>query len=271
MNWEMICLDIDGTLVTDDERLLPSVKSSLQKEASQGTKIALVTGRMPDGVTKIEKELGVECVKICVAGTFALLGDRTVYSKFLPEGILPFLYEKYAKKYQLPLWIFHEKEWYVTQIDAYVQKTIDRLHFDPIVKDADFFLSQWEDKHITPNKILFSAPNEILTKIASSLKELNSPDFDAAFSDTTFLEIFPKGVNKGSALLSVCEQLNINPEKTIAFGDQELDIPFLQSAGYGVAMGNAIDELKNIADFVTTSNNEGGVAHALKLLGSPAL
>lgn len=266
MNWEMICLDIDGTLMTNDEKLLPEVKFALRDEAEKGTKIALVTGRMPEGVVDIEKQLGIECVKICVAGTYALLGNTPVYSKYLPQGVLPFLYKQYAMYYEIPLWIFREEKWYVTGMDDYVRNTINKLHFDPIIEEPESFIAKWESDHITPNKILFSASNDILLDIHHKLTKLNSPEFDVAFSDTCFLEIFPKGVNKGSALSAVCRQLGINPKNTIAFGDQELDIPFLKTAGYGVAMGNAIDELKAVADFVTTSNNEGGVAHALKLL-----
>lgn len=266
MNWEMICLDIDGTLMTDDERLLPTVKNTLRREAEKGAKIALVTGRMPDGVTKIEQDLGIECIKICVAGTFALLGDSPVYSKFLPEKITSFIYDHYAKKYQTPLWIFREKNWYVTNMDAYVQRTIDKMHLNPGIVDAETLIPQWEKDHIAPNKLLFSGSDDMILELYHALKDLDSPEFDVALSDTCFLEIFPKGVSKGTALLSVCEQLGISPENTIAFGDQELDIPFLQSAGYGVAMGNAIKELKNVADFVTTTNNEGGVAYALDFL-----
>ena len=62
---------------------------------------------------------------------------------------------------------------------------------------------------------------------------------------------------------AICKALNIRREETIAFGDQELDIPMLRKAGTAIAMGNAIEELKKLADFVTGSNNDAGIASAL--------
>lgn len=84
-----------------------------------------------------------------------------------------------------------------------------------------------------------------------------------ARSSEIYLEIFPEGANKGEALEAICERLAVSPEESIAFGDQELDIPMLLKAGTAIAMGNAIEEVKNMADFVTRSNNEGGIALGL--------
>ena len=78
-----------------------------------------------------------------------------------------------------------------------------------------------------------------------------------------FLEIFPRGVDKGTALQAVCDALAIPAEKAIAFGDHEMDIPMLKKAGLGIAMGNAVDSLKEAADVVTRTNDEAGVAWAL--------
>ena len=93
---------------------------------------------------------------------------------------------------------------------------------------------------------------------------MDLPDVDMARSSENYLEIFPKGVTKGEALAAVCGKLNIKLEEAIAFGDQELDIPMLKKAGVGVAMGNAIEEVKEAADFVTKSNNDAGIAYALE-------
>ncbi len=66
------------------------------------------------------------------------------------------------------------------------------------------------------------------------------------------------------ALEKICEINNINIEDTIAFGDQDLDIPMIKKAGTGIAMGNAVKELKNTAKYITKTNNEAGIAYALK-------
>ena len=88
--------------------------------------------------------------------------------------------------------------------------------------------------------------------------------FDVARSSGNYLEIFPKNVDKGKAVASLCAVLDISTENVIAIGDHELDIPMIETAGIGIAMGNAIQALKEKAHFVTLTNNEAGVAYALR-------
>ncbi len=78
-----------------------------------------------------------------------------------------------------------------------------------------------------------------------------------------FLEITKKGTDKGAALKKICEHLNIDTAQTIAFGDGENDLQFLEVAGTAVAMANAVDSVKQKADIVTKSNNENGVCTVL--------
>ena len=96
------------------------------------------------------------------------------------------------------------------------------------------------------------------------MKEKDWKDIDMACSAADFIEIFPKGMTKGRALSLICNKLGINIEETVAFGDQELDIPMIEAAGIGIAMGNAIQELKDKAAFITKSNNEAGIAYAIE-------
>lgn len=262
--YRLICVDIDGTLLDDDKKLLPQVKQSLRNAAKKGIRIALVSGRLPAGVDLIEKELGMPCIKICNAGTYILLGDQCISMETLLPGTMKNIYLDMAKKNNLPLWIFQEREWYVTAVDHYIEREIEFVRYYPEVVSVDKLASQWEKEKTGPNKLLIAADPEVIQSLQQEMAERNWPDVDMACSADTFLEIFPKGVSKGTALAAVCDKLNISPEDTIAFGDHELDIPLLEAAGTGIAMGNAIDELKEKADFVTKTNNEAGIAYALE-------
>ena len=85
-------------------------------------------------------------------------------------------------------------------------------------------------------------------------------------STPIYLEFVDRGVSKGSALLRLCEMLGISPDQTVPFGDEENDRPMLRAAGLGVAMGNAVPEIKAEADAVTSSNEEDGVAEFIEYL-----
>lgn len=79
-----------------------------------------------------------------------------------------------------------------------------------------------------------------------------------------FLEIFPKDVNKGAALKALTKVLKLNIDETIAMGDRDNDIPMLKIAGKGIAMGNALPDVKKSSEYVTTDNNHSGVGKAIE-------
>jgi len=101
---------------------------------------------------------------------------------------------------------------------------------------------------------------EVQKQIAAGIPEELSVIQTAAF----YLEIIPRCIHKGQGIRDICRVLDIQPSEVIAFGDAENDIPMLQEAGIGVAMGNAADEVKAAADYITLSNNEDGIAAALE-------
>ena len=128
----------------------------------------------------------------------------------------------------------------------------------------DELVKRWKEDGGGPNKLLAGADPSIISRIQKEMKAMNISGVDMARSSDIYLEIFPAGATKGEALEAICKKLGIYPEETMAFGDQELDIPMLKKAGTSIAMGNAIPEVKELADFVTKSNNEEGIAFALE-------
>lgn len=264
MKYRLICVDVDGTLLNDEKKVPTLVKESLKRASGMGIEIALVTGRMPAGADLVERELSLPCIKACSAGTYILLGDQCIHTEYMMPGVMREIYTEFALKNGLPLWIFQGRKWYVTDVDSYVRQEIEIIRYEPEIVDVEELAQSWEEDGTGPNKLLIAGDPETVCRIEKEMKEMDLPDVDMARSSENYLEIFPKGVTKGEALAAVCGKLNIKLEETIAFGDQELDIPMLKKAGVGVAMGNAIEELKEAADFVTKSNNDAGIAYALE-------
>ncbi len=264
MNYKLICIDIDGTLLDDNKKLMPEVVQSIRNAAKMGIKIALVSGRMPAAISMIEKELGVQCIRACNAGTYILLGEQCIKTTYLSPDTMQKIDENLAKKNNIPLWFFRNERWFVTYIDEYVENEMQIIHRQPEIVLAEEMVSQWKKEKTGPNKLLFCTSPEKIKKLYCEMETLALDDVDFACSAEDYMEIFPKGMTKGVALLSICQELNISKEETIAFGDQQLDITMIEEAGLGIAMGNAIQELKDKADFVTKSNNEAGIAYALE-------
>ncbi len=129
MEYKLLCFDIDGTLLDDQKRISDSVKISLRNASNMGIRIVLASGRMPAGVELIENELGIDCIKICNAGTYILAEGNCIDSKYLSLDSMKSIYENIAEKKDIPLWIFREKAWYVTGIDSYVEREMQIIPY----------------------------------------------------------------------------------------------------------------------------------------------
>lgn len=268
MKYELICIDIDGTLLNSEKELLPEVRRAVRRASEAGMEVVLGSARMPAGVELIEKELGVGCMKICDAGAYILAGNECISSRHFPAADMLEIYEEYAEKNRLNMWIFKDRDWYITGMDPYIAREIEIIGYHPKVVDVHLISQEWKLHNSGPSKLLIAAEPELIQQIQNDIRAKLSLgiwlQIDIARSSDQFLEIFPKGVNKGSALQKICEIQGLPLEKTVAFGDHEMDIPLIAAAGLGIAMGNAVDSLKKIADYVTLSNDEAGVAYALE-------
>ena len=260
-NYRLICVDLDGTLLTDEKTVHRHDIEALKKAYGQGIEVALITGRMAAATEPTAARLGIPCILACNAGTYILKDGKCISSEYLPITAMTEIYET-VKAFGIPLWIFRNREWYVTSKDRFVEYEEKLINHAAKEASAANLAQIWEKENTGPSKLLVGNEPSIIARLHSLLK--SRQDADMACSSENFLEIFPKGMDKGKALRIICEKEGISTEETIAFGDQELDIPMLEAAGVAVAMGNAIEELKRKADFVTRTNNEAGVAYALE-------
>ncbi len=261
MKYRLLCIDLDGTLFDDNKEIPEQTVEAIQKAFRMGVKIALVTGRMPDASDPAVKKLQVPCILACNAGTYILENGKCISEESLSLETMQSVYQV-TERYGVPLWIFRRRQWFVTKMDAYVKAEMELVHCRPEVADVEKLAARWAGEKTGPNKLLAGAEPETIKKIQAEIRA-GRTDVDAACSAQNYLEIFPKGTDKGKALKTICQKLGISQEETIAFGDEELDIPMIEAAGTGIAMGNAIARLKAKADFVTKSNNEAGIAFAL--------
>lgn len=261
MKYRLFCIDLDGTLLTDDKEIDRRDIEALARASGQGVRIALVTARMPDATEMIVRQLGLPCIMACCAGTYIIRDDRCIHAEYLSVDAMMGVYES-VKPFGLPLWIYRDRQWYVTAKDGLVRREEQIVDCTAKVASAEELAARWRQEGTGPNKLIMGAEPALPQEIHAQLRKRQ--DVEMACSSECYLEILPKGMSKGRALRLVCEKEGIGVGETVAFGDQELDIPMLETAGTAVAMGNAIEELKQKADYITKSNNEAGIAYAIE-------
>lgn len=254
-------MDIDGTLVNDNKNIPDKNIAALKKASDMGIRLALVSGRYPAGVRYAEEQLGIKCLKAAIAGAYIFEENKCLFSRYISKETAYRVYD-IAKKEGGDCWFFSGENWYVTGMNKWVRAEMQYVAASPDVVTKEELDSIILNKNAVINKALVTGSPHIVKKIYGILNGMVI-NAQLGFSSDTYLEIIPKGVDKGTALEKLCEIYHISIENTVAFGDEELDIPLIEKAGIGIAMGNAVKNLKEKADHITINNNEAGIAYAL--------
>ena len=263
MTYKLIALDLDGTLNNDQKVITPKTREALIKAQQQGAIVVLASGRPTSGLFGESQALDLEQYHgVLLSYNGGKVIDVTTQEVLLEKAIPCSLAKKLLR---------HLEAFDVTPI-------VDNGEFIYTNDPQGFNISyESEGNHLplkiveniadaidfNPVKILIASPHEKLVPASQNIIEPFKQDLSFIFSAPFYLEATMKGIDKAKSLALICKKLNILPQEVMAFGDAQNDKSMLEFAGLGVAMANATDELKAIADEITLSNNEDGIAHTL--------
>ncbi|MBM1107951.1 HAD family phosphatase [Aurantibacter crassamenti] len=262
MKYKIFCSDLDGTLLTTKSDVSDFTISEIARIKEQ-LKIFLVSARMPQSMTYLQKRLGIENQPIiCYNGALVLDGTNEILSISIKIEAVEKVYEL-AKVEHIKLGLYYNSEWYVEETSERVEKEIKYTCAEPIFRDTNETIADWKSRNISAHKIMLMGTKESADKIYPLLTEQLSEQMNIYRSNDTLIELAPKAVSKLSAiklLLSADESLS----DVISFGDNYNDTEMLLHTGCGVAVANAREEVKSIANHITLKNTEDGVAHFIK-------
>lgn len=265
MRYKMIVLDIDGTLTNDEKRITPKTLDALKKAQERGIILVLASGRPAAGLERLNHELDMNRhhgILLSYNGGKVLDAQdgRIFYEKSIPaeraKAVL-----RHLEQFPVTPMTFESDCLYVTDKNGYkvdYESSINGLR----IEETSCPLSEFVD--FSTVKILTASPNEVLVSNMDAIVKPFENEFSFVMSAPFYLECNMKGINKAASLDCVCHSLGITQEEIISFGDAQNDITMVEYAGLGVAMGNACEELKAVADEITLSNNEDGIAVVLE-------
>ena len=267
MKFKMIALDLDETLLNSEKEISPRTRAAIARAQALGVLVTINTGRMFPSARPFALALGLDVPLITYQGAMIktaageLLYHRTVPLALAREIIAA------GEKAGLQAFVYCQDQLIVAAITPDVTEYLKLYRVDArAVGDLRDFLQE------EPTKVLLYSPDE--TK-----RERYWPAMVGQFQDQLhitqskpcYFEFTNLAATKGIGLTWLAAHLGIDRSEILAFGDSYNDLDFFRSAGYAVAMGNAWDELKALADMITDSNDQDGVAKAIETLVLPAI
>lgn len=259
---KLVAIDVDNTLLTSQQTIPVNVREAIAEAQQTGVVVTLATGRMYESARPFAREINISAPIITYNG--ALIQDmdgNTLFQQALSKEYTLQLIEV-AKQYGYTLNIYVNDRLYVEEHDEGVEFYLSIAHVGVNeVGDLTQFVQGLSDDAVIL-KCLFVTPTEKTPQLAAELQQKYHSAMEVVISHPRFIECTAKDISKGIALKALCRHYDIALENAMAIGDNYNDITMLQTAGIGVAVSNAPEEVKQAADYTVASCDEGGVAEA---------
>ncbi len=263
--YKLIAIDMDGTLLNDQHEVSGKVKETIAEAKKSGVKIVLCSGRPFVGMLPYIEELNLNDEGDYLIAYNGAVTKDTHTGEVVSEISLQ--YEDLVELYELsveldtPMHFFDIDQLYTpnkkiskfTILESYLNDM--PLTFCPV--------EEFPKNRTIPNISYIDYP-EKLSRTIDNIPASITEKYAFTVSAPHFSEFTHREATKGNAVKKLAEHLGIKQEEVMTIGDNGNDMSMIEYAGCGVAMGNAIPELKEAADYITLSNNENGVAHAIQ-------
>jgi len=262
--YKLIALDMDGTLLTSDKTISQRTQNAIAEARQRGVKVVLASGRPIDGMQAKLDELNItdddEFVVYFNGSMVKEIGSGRLIHSAIINGRDAKRVAALAKELGAYCHAFSTEYGLITpELNEFTEIESSINQIPVTVKDFD----ELEDDHPIIKAMIVADP-ETLTAASKRVPEQFRAEFTVVQSAPIFLEFLNKESNKGVGIKAIAEHIGITADNVICMGDAENDHHMIKYAGLGVAMENAMDETKQIADLITSSNNDDGVAKVIE-------
>lgn len=269
MGYKLVVTDMDGTLLNSEGYVSDENREVLKSLIDKGVHVAVATGRIFTSAKVFAKYIGMKTPIIACNGAVVrdLESGETIYSNPIKrEDCLKIL--EVCREHGVYFHFYAEETFYTEKLErrslkySEWNKTLkeeERIDIRVIEDSFDVLKNGKEEIY---KFVVMDDDLELLGKVRRKLEEVASVECSRSMHNN--IEIMNRGVTKGKAVKRLADSLGIAAQDIICFGDNENDISMLEYAGMGIAMGNAENMVKEIAQYVTSTNDEDGVARAIK-------
>ncbi|GEO46022.1 Cof-type HAD-IIB family hydrolase [Companilactobacillus kimchii] len=266
MNYKLIALDMDDTLLTTEKTISAKNQETIKQALEQGIKVVLCSGRTHNAITGYAKTLGISGENQYMitngGGMIENMAGKVIFSRTMSNQFYREFVD-FIKRNQLHYNVVDDKgNTYTSHVEKLDKYTITQA----FENDNGLYIREPEElpDDFEIVKAIINGPEQQLDEISEMVHQHFDQDYFVVRTGVGFLEIFPQDVNKGEAVKQLAAQLKIDLSQVMAMGDRDNDISMLKVAGKGVAMENATSGAKAVSDYVTADNNHDGVGLAIE-------
>lgn len=284
---QMIVMDMDGTLLTSENKISPKTKELLLRVQQQGVRLVLASGRSYCKLLEYAKELCMDAyggylLEVNGLILYDLASGKRHIRKQMGRIEMEELFT-YFRRWDVEFMAQFDDGLYDYNPESIIKEKAEYRRIHNLGEDYPWtggafalladnrkgypnihYIDTWEEIDRRINKVSIAYHADVMAEVSAQAKRDLKDRYWLGLTTPKWLELMPLGITKGSGLQALVDMLGISMRDVMAFGDGENDIEMLQAAGIGIAMGNAMAEVKAAADEETDSNNDEGIFKALQ-------
>ncbi|MDO6431359.1 Cof-type HAD-IIB family hydrolase [Flavitalea sp. BT771] len=263
--YKAVFLDMDGTLLRSDHSVSEPTKDMIRHLTREGIPVILVSARPLNAILPTFRAIGIpdHYPLVSLNGSYIVEGEKPVFDARIDLEMAEAVSGK-VRPFGATIAYYLQREWFAEVKDAWTDHEQRIMDVQLVVAPLADLVRDWSHRGIAPNKMMVMSEAANIDQIQQHLRSVYNGRLNIYPSKPTYLEVMDPRGSKSNAVQWLIQRMNIDRSEVIAMGDNYNDREMIAFAGMGVAMGNAPDEIKAAADFVTDTNNNDGVRKALE-------
>ncbi|MFO7701687.1 MAG: Cof-type HAD-IIB family hydrolase [Psychroflexus maritimus] len=265
MSFQLICSDIDGTLLNKNRELSAATINTV-KALNSLYDFILISSRMPAAMRHLQTQLAIEDQPlIAYNGGLIIDQNRILSSTEITLSHLEKIIEFNQENSKVHLSLYQRDDWYVPSMDYWAEREQNNTKVKPQILGNNKVLKKWKKTKFGAHKLMCMGEERAINQLFEYLNHAFVNELHLYRSKPTYIEIAPKEISKLTAIdLLLKEKYLLDRSQVMAFGDNFNDIEMLKNVGMGIAVKNAKEEVKAVAKAITSAAKEDGVAKYLR-------
>src|SRR5437867_5399517 len=254
----LVISDIDGTLITSNHEVTEATKAAAAKLYERGIELSLASSRPPRSIVPLADALKLSGPFAAFNGALVVKRNGEVLACGVISPATVTRVKAIADHFGIAVWLYDDADWWAPWRDAFVDREDHTSGFGPRIDGYAERITR------DANKLTVVGKPELVAQAEQQVLRDLGDQVSASKSKPRFLDVTSYGIHKGTVVVRLAELLKIPTERVAVIGDGPNDVDMFKQAGVSIAMGQGVDEVKEAASYLTTSNDDEGWARGIE-------